>query len=147
MKGYELATRLPVAAPNQDTVGSPTAPASQGPRAKAPKSDHESVSKEIGTSALATAPSDEHPTSLRYRLKRESRHCWAICELKRRKRGDRYEPFQWYPRLEQACDRLAELYLHEDVSWELLNVADLRRAVTELKENLTKEMLDRMLIP
>lgn len=119
---------------------------SRGTRPRRTKPDATHHPETLIASPLATAAPDRQLEPLRYRLKREDRHCWSICRLHHRKTRDTYEPFEWFPRLEQACDRLAELYLHENVAWEVVNLADVRKAISELKANLTDEMLNRMTI-
>ena len=34
----------------------------------------------------------------------------------------------------EACDRLAELYLHKNISWEIVSLADVRKAISALNE-------------
>ena len=119
---------------------------SRGTRTRKRKPDRAHDREPSDASPRATAPSDEKPAPLPYRLKRENPYCWAICRLHRRKGQIRYEAFQWYPRLEQAADRLAELYLDTDLGWVIVELADIRKAISELKARLTDEMIERMTI-
>ena len=101
---------------------------------------------DLGVSPQAPHASSGNPIDMVYRLRREDRHNWAICKRKERDGVETWEAFNWYPKLEQACDRLTELCLGNGIEGQLFEIRELRQHVEDLKHTMTKQMTDRLML-
>ena len=116
----------------------------RGPAPKRPSPDSDIGNAAIGTSVRPPPASNGESDQFPYRIRHEET-CWALCKPKKHNGGYRWIAFNWFPKLEQACDRLAELCLGVGIEDRVLEIHELRRHVVDVKRKMTKEIVDRLI--